>query len=492
MHRYSHCRVTSASQTQPQPRLGDGPAPGVAPRRPRWRPSEGLAARVLGLWPALIVLAPLVLIAYSFWPGHMSADTLAQIDQADTGDYTNQHAPILMFLWHPFYDLGLGPGWALGLQLLVFGLACFLLLRSVLSRRAAAIGTAVICLSPVVFGMLGYLSRDVWFTELTLLTFACALRTVTSARHRRRWLIVTFTVAWLTLASRQNAGAAIFLALAVVIAPVLPIALRSGRRRIPAAVTGGLLATVALMVTLVPVNAAIGVRDVNPEQYLYIYDVAALSHQDQENLFPREVMPQGGIEPINTFWNVDSVNPYLFSAAPPIATPLADDAVVKLRTAWLDSIGNDPLGYVRARTDLMLRQLAIGRRATFIYHPGVDQNGQGFVVTHPEANRQARDYVEGFADDALDGGVLYPLWLYLAAAIVSGLYLLRTRRPGLVVVGALGLAGLTAQAGLFLAAMGTQYRFEFAMVAIAIITTVVAVAAWSGQRRARSISASSG
>lgn len=445
------------------------------------------------LVPAAIVLAPLMLIAWCFWPGHMSGDTLAQIGQADSGHYTNQHAPILMALWHPFFGLGVGPGWILALQLVVFGLACYLLLRSVLRPVPAAVGTAALCMSPVVFGMLGYLSRDVWFTELTLLTFACVARAAADPVNRRRWVVAALAAGWLTLASRQNAAAAVFLAFAVLAgllvadrwgpaSPTSPRVLRTGPRRVVTAIVAGLVATVALMASQVAVNAAIGVEDVNPEQYLMIYDVAALSHQDHENFFPKDVMPARSMATVDRFWSVDSVNPYLFSPDRPIATPLPPKAVEHLRTAWVDRITGDPLGYLKERGQLMLRQLAIGRRATFIYHPAIDANSFGYVVKHAEADRQARDYVEGFADENLDGGVLYPLWLYLIAGVVAGAWLVRTRRPALVAVGALGLGMLTFQLGLFVATMGTQYRFEFPMVVSALICVIVAVAHWRGRR----------
>src|SRR5687768_15146519 len=80
---------------------------------------------------ALLLLLPIITVAVSFWPGHMSADTLSQIQQVRTGDFTNLHAPLLMWIWRPFYlHLGAGPGWVLTAQLLTFVLGCYLVLRA--------------------------------------------------------------------------------------------------------------------------------------------------------------------------------------------------------------------------------------------------------------------------------------------------------------------------------------------------------------------------
>jgi hypothetical protein len=275
----------------------------------------------------------------------------------------------------------------------------------------------------------------------------------------------------------------VFLALAVLAFAFLGARVQGKVRRWGAALGVGILMTLALMGTQLPANAIIGTEDVNPEQYLYIYDVAAMSHQNRENLFPRSVMPARGMKPVDEFWNVDSVNPYLFLDNSPIETPLAPKAVEELRDAWTGAITSDPLGYLQARWEQYTRQIALTRRANWVYHPVIDPNGEGFQVRYPEANIQARDYVEGFADDQLNGGVLYTLWVYLLLGALAGVYLLRTGRLELMAVGALGVASVTLQIGLFVATMGTQYRFQFPTVVIGMICTITAVAVWLKRRR---------
>lgn len=463
--------------------LGVGAATDVIARRGSRRSPDlsVLAPRAL---PAVIVLVPLALIAFCFWPGHISSDSIAQIRQARDGDFTDQHAPLLMALWYPWYHLGFGPGWVLTLQLVVFGLAAYLLLRAALRPLGAAIATALISLSPVLFGMLGYLSRDVWFTELTLLTFACVLRATLSTAHRTRWTVAALVAAWLALASRQNAGAAIFPALAILAMPLVASRVRPGARRVAGAIGGGIVLTLALMATQIPANLAIGTDEVHPEQFVMMYDVAALSHQNHENLFPRDVMPARGTRPIDDFWNIDSVNSYMYGKGHPIQKPLSDARVSSLRSAWIDAIKGDPLGYLEERWQLFTHQLAFSRSAVWVFHPGIDTNSLGLSAAHPGADRRASDYVQHFGDKDNNGGLLYRVWIYLLAGIVVGALLIRTRRPALVVLGALGLAALTLQAGLFFGTMSTQYRFEFPTIVFAIIPAVVGIAAWRGRARA--------
>jgi hypothetical protein len=144
-----------------------------------------------------------------------------------------------------------------------------------------------------------------------------------------------------------------------------------------------------------------------------------------------------------------------------------------------------PLDYLDERLDLFVRNLAINRTAVWVYHPGIDPNSFGYKIRFAGLNAEARHYVESFADDGLNGGVLYTVWVYLLVAAIGGILLLRrTATPALIAAGALGVAAVTYQSGLFLGAMGTQYRFEFPVVVIALLVTAIVVAGVRGRRAA--------
>lgn len=453
----------------------------------RERAPRRIAAALVG--PAVIVLVPLFVVAWSFWPGHMSSDTVSQIESIESGDFTNQHAALLASLWYPLYHLGFGPGFVLIFQGLVFATGTWLLLRTALSRMATAAATALICFSPPVFGMLGYISRDVWYTAATLLTFGLAARAVQRPDHRALRIALVLIAAWSALAARQNAPPVIGLALLVVAALLLEGRVWGSRRRHVLAVVGvGLGLGLGLVATQTVARAVIGVSDVHPEQYTMIYDLAGISHRERVNLFPPEVMERRGMEVIDQHWNVDHVRFFIFVDNSPVIAPLAPEKFKRLREAWLDAIVDHPISYLKTRIEMQRRQLGIGRPAIFVYHPRIDENPFGFTIHHPGWNEAARDYIEGFADDYLNGRApFYVLWLYLLLAVVAGAWLLVKARakPALAAVGAFGLSALTWQLGLFLGAMVLQYRFEFPMVVTSIVTCVVAAFVWRSERRDR-------
>jgi hypothetical protein len=453
--------------------------------RPRRVSRLGASLRPLAL-PATIVLAPLALIAWCFWPGHMNADAITQVVQASTGDFTNHHDPLLLAIWRPFYELGFGPGWVLGLHLLTFGAGCWLLLRTALSRVPAAVATTAISLSPPVFGMLGNWGRDAQFTALLLLTFGLTARAIQDSERRSLWLGLSLVAAWLTLAARQNAALIVVVALTVVAGVLLSGRVMGRGRLTVAAIGAGVILTLGLLGTQLAANAALGVEDVHPEQYVMIYDLAAISHHERENLFPRSVMPKRGMRVLDRFWNVDVVNPYIFGPEAPIKLPLSDRALSSLRDSWLDAIVHHPITYLKARFEIQGHQIGIGRPADWIYHPVID--GDALPIRNPGANEAAKDYVEGFADEYLRGRPpFYILWLYLLMAVAAGAWLLRRARqtPSLLAVGALGIGALTLQVGLLFGAMGASYRLEFPMVVASIVCTVVAVAAARAARATR-------
>ena len=447
-----------------------------------------------------ILLIPLVVVCLGFWPGHMSADSLAQYLEAREGGFNNQHAPLLVMLWWlGYHTVNAGPGWVLVLQVSACLSGCYLLLRTLLRPWIAATVTAVIALLPQVYGMLGYVSRDMWYTGLLLLTFGMVARAgQRTGRVRIAWLIGAVVAAWLTLASRQNAAPSVVIALALGAALVLPrlAERRSGRsarfvRRRPviAAVVAGCAVTVALMATQFVANPALGVADVDPQQQLYLYDLIGMSLDEHENMLPPQVLADRRVSMLQSYWNIDTVGTYIFGSPPLIPVPMSPENMTTLTKTWRDEVLDHPLTYLDVRTDLFLRQIGITRPAYYIYHPQIDPNDMGLKIRFPELNNAAKDYVQAFAiNPSLDGWFIYDVWIYLLLAAVAAIVLLRRGRAwGALVAGGLALSALTYQSGLYVGAMATQFRWEFTALLSAILTIPFLVAVIrdraSGRRR---------
>ena len=489
--------VTETPVTRPEPARSDAGA-----EEPQSGPSWGRTLRRIAgvMAPMAILAAPVLVIGLCFWPGHMNADTLYQIQQAISGDVNNRHAPLLVALWSVGWDLGMGPGWILVGQTVCFMAGAYLILRAIFGRIAAALVAAAIALSPPVFGMLALVGRDIWFTAFLLLAFGFLVRaTQRPWPVRGRWLAAAAAAAWLALAARQNAAVSVVI-VCVGIAGLLVARRRGNRgdlgdapaehgRPLRTAITAtaaGVALTAVLVLTQVAASAAIGVRDVQPEQYLFIYDVAAISVREDENLLPADVMPIRDPRVLEQRFSVDVVNTLILTVPPLVATPLGGRKTAEVRDAWREGILDHPGDYLDARWDLFWRQVALTRKPVFIYHPVIDDSPLDFSLANPGLDRRARDYVEAFADPVLDGGIVHRVWIYLLLALAAAVVLLRRRAPVVLrCVGALGLAALTYQIGLFFLAMGVQYRLENPSVVIGLLCAAVLLrlAASEVQRR---------
>ena len=152
---------------------------------------------------SLMVLVGVVTLVYL--PGHMSGDTLAQIEQVRSGHYNDFHSPILASLWHLGWVVVSGTWYVLLATVAMFVGSVFVLFRVVLTRRGAALATGAVVLSPVMFGYLGVLSRDTWFTVLTLGAFAATIRAVDST-GRKRTVAVVLSLAYVLCNDRRVVG----------------------------------------------------------------------------------------------------------------------------------------------------------------------------------------------------------------------------------------------------------------------------------------------
>jgi hypothetical protein len=430
--------------------------------------------------PAAIVLLPVVLTTLVFWPGHMSADTLDEAFQASTGKINNQHPALLIWGWHLLWPLGVGPGWLLFGQVLTFVVGMYLILRAAFKPIPAAVVAALIQLSPPIFGITGWVGRDMWFLAFLTLTFGLLVRTIQRSWPARGWwLAATVLCSWLTLAARPNAASAVIVVLVPAAAMLLDRRSRrfAARRRLVRGALyfgAGLALTLALMLTQTALGLAIGVKVGHPEQYTMIYDLSALSTTQHKDLFPASVVPPSKLGSLEQNFNVDDVVSETYVTGAPVPVPLKGSRFTAVRKSWISQVTGHPFGYLKMRGRLFLRQIGVTRRPIWIFHPGIDANSFGYQARFPSLDDAADDYVEAFAHPNLDGTFIHRAWIYLIFAVIGVAALLHRRRaPALMAVGGLALAAPLIQVGYFFGAMGTQYRFEHGPIAFCLITLAV-------------------
>ena len=332
----------------PTPATVDG---GPAPARGHQR------AERIGL---LILLVPVVLVCLPFWPGHMNADTMNEISGVMTGKLTNYHAPLLLAPWHLVWGLGIGPGWVLGAQVSCFVFGVYLVMRIAFRPIAAAIAASVIALLPQDYGELALVGRDAWYTAFLMLSVgALAHGFATSPRPprvRRVSLVVSIAAAWLALAARQNAVTSVPVIIGAAIAVLLvsrwPNAARRWRGRLARL---AIVAGAAIVVTLgfygsqAGLSAAIGVRQVHPEQYIYDFDLAGMSVRENRDLFPHSLVAPEWLADLKQLFSINDITPEIVAPGAPLPLNMLDSAQVAVEKQSGDQCRHrEPVRMVRS------------------------------------------------------------------------------------------------------------------------------------------------
>ena len=449
-----------------------------------------LAAAVL----ALVV----VLVAVPFWPGRMDADTLNEIGDAMSGVYSDEHAPILEAIWHPFITHGIGPGWILVGQLVLVVASLYVLLRLVTRPVPAALIVLVICLSPPVYGQLGKVGRDAWFLALLLASFACASRYVCgSPRFRWLWLAGTIAFAWFYAdvapecrfrdrdRARAGGGADPAETVSAPRCAAVVVSARGARRRWRRhARDRG---------TQKLVDKAIGVVPVYRTADLFVYDLARLSRAEHRNLFPASVVPNRALGPIETHSSEVSMVPMIVGPGHPVPFPYTKKEYGELRHAWITAIEGNPGDYLDDRFTNFLAESSISQQSVYAYHLVIDPNPWGYHTTFPWADRIANDYEQPFINlVTTNGRFLYTVWAYLLACVLAVIAAARRLTRRTAVFGALALSALTYQISLALLLMGNDYRFEFPSVVIGELVTAAGLCVAVQRLRRRHSSTAAG
>ena len=408
--------------TRADPNLDRPPAPARRAKRPsgaRLSAAGGAFAR--NRWAPIVVLFGFsMLISLFVWPGHLDADALKQIQEAQTGRFTDWWSPIIDWMMRGLFQLGGGPGVVLECTIFVALVAIYQLLRVRLSRWWAVLATVGIAVFPPVLGYLTSLQRDVWFGSTALMTYALLVRAARSSKQARRvWAVVSLVSVWLAMAARQNAIPALIPGVVIALLMISrPRVVRAGlgRRQAPATAgrarhagsdsvkrakhrrSWGRPAVIALLTVVVfgvfyesqsvLTYDVIGAVHVYPQQELFEQDLAGISLREGVDLIPRSIFPAHSLTVLRRYYTPGTVIPLVEGAGHPLVTYAKAPAFHQLEKAWEQAIIHHPVGYFHARWNLWMAEIDWNTNSWAPYHPGIDKNPLGL---HRGVSRRSTD-----------------------------------------------------------------------------------------------------
>jgi len=444
---------------------------------------------------AAIILAGFVFCLAADLPGHLSYDSVIQLQEGRTGEYANWHPAIMSWL------LGLAdavvPGAALFVvfdALLFFAsLLALLLIRPKPSRAACAVA-AFLVLTPQVLIYQGIVWKDVLFADAGVAGFVClAFVGERWANTKLRFALIAVACVLFALAAlvRQN-GAIVALAGAVALGWI--VAGHSSRVR--AATYGGiaLLATALLAACAVFALSTRSVGDSGPKaqlQLLRSYDIigAAAAQPDLPLASIAEDDPQleklirgVGVRVWSPARNDTLGDTKILGAALDDADP---DTIA---AQWRDLILHHPWLYLRMRAEVFRWVfLTPDLEQCLPYEVGVDGPPEVMAELGLKERSDARDIALDHYAHLFVGTPVLSHAFFAFLALIALWILLHRRRAADIAIAFLLLGALGFAASFFVISIACDYRYLYFLDLAAMVASFYlaldARSAWDVLRR---------
>lgn len=420
------------------------------------------------------------LTVWAFYPGLMSPDSIANLMGGRENLIHDINSPVMSYLWGKLDRIVAGPGLMFILQNAVFWTATAIFWRTT-KRKSFGLALAIVLLGlmPPILSQLTTVWKDVGLGACLFLTTALIYQ-ADKAKNKIA-LLISPVFLFYAYAARLNALPA-----------VLPVAIWSGfvaarifeietKKKLAAiAIGGGYFFALSAAVYLATYQITDG-RTVYPAQQIFLYDLAAISVDRNEALFPEYVLKNEkfSLEAVKVRYNTRSVSDLIFDDVPnrgdSAVLPLTNDAeeVSALRREWLKNAAAHPSVYLAHRGKVFAQLIGLDYSVTRPYWD------IGFASSPPELRGE-----ENFAGTLLTkyfGIFRRPLmqtfafrgfiWLSLSAFFLYQSLKNRLRQDWEIVF-VLSTSGLLFALAYFPTTPSTEFRYLF-WSAISSLTAIV-------------------
>lgn len=421
--------------------------------------------------PTTVFAVGYVLFLVFCYPGFMSFDSGLQLEQArGLTPITNWHPPVMAILWRICDTIIAGPFLMLVLQSGCLLAGMYLILRRVMSDRAAAIAAVLILLSPPVLPAMGVIWKDSQMAGFLMLSIAMF------KRRTRVSLVAGCVLVWLATAQRHNALAA-----------TLPILLLlfvwneswpRWKRYGSALVLWG-----AMTLSVSAANKLIADETEDVAASLLMTDIVGVI-----KFTPSYTNEQIHADTVGVPWKVDELRNHIRQRYRPYLTwldltidvlwyPKTPETSAAVSSAWRRLVLKHPISYLQHRVRVFLCELRATHREQFYLWPHFSDSPKRTetLSIHSKHSWLQTAWME-FLNIFFNTPV-YWAWVYFLAGIAL-VWLCRRDRLGLAVVS----SGVLCEAFLFLVAPAIDFRYSHWMITCTIVAAVYYIAA---RRRAR-------
>lgn len=350
--------------------------------------SAGSRTQTKSFWGYLLCVLCFGLTIWAFYPGFMSPDSTGNLTDGRNGVFSDINSPLMSYLWGIFDRIIAGPALLLVFQNAVFWSGCAIFWH-VTHKKSFRLGLCLIlfALMPQILSQLPVIWKDVGLGAA--LFFSAALIYSADKTKSKIALLLSPLFLFYGYAARLNALPAI-LPLAVwsgfIFCRVFEI---KGKKFLPIAV--GSVYFVVLSASVYFVNDKITEgKTVYPFQQIYLYDLAAISKERNEAIFPEYVLKSENfsLETLKTRYHERSVSDLIFENVPeqgdlPVLRLSSDaEQITALRGKWFETISENPNAYLKHRGRVFAQLVGLSPSVT---RPFWDL---GFSGNPPEFRRE--------------------------------------------------------------------------------------------------------
>jgi hypothetical protein len=421
-----------------------------------------------------VLILGVVAVVVVNWPGHLSFDSLVQLNDGRTGRYHTWHPPIMAWMLGAGDRVIRGPGlfMAFDAGILFASLAALGIGRPQVSW-AGPIMALVLILSPLVLIYQGIVWKDVLYANASVAGFV-ALYLFDAVARTRLWkgllLVIGFGALALAALARQNGAVSVLAGAAAVTLITLQRAGSAWRSAIWPAVGRGAIALALTAAVVAGVSAALDTRRIDDpgdaaqlqalQQFDLIGGVAHDPHVDLSALASPALAARVRTAAVRSYTpaRVDTV-----AQIPGLSDALTRDSQ-GVSTAWRDMLRNRLSAYAAHRRDVFLWTLFTPDLAQCVpVFTGVDGpprlvKALGLINHQDARDLSLEDYASHFYATPVFSHAAYGL-----VALILLVFLGRRRRRGDLAMAAMLASALAFTACFVIISFACDYRYLYAL-----------------------------
>ena len=428
----------------------------------------------------LSAFAAATFVAWAYWPGLMTWDSVSQYGEAISGEIYDWHPPVMQWIWRQAIALYPGPPPILILQLALYWGGLSLLASAFWLRQRRGLAWAVLAcgLWPLGLALSGMILKDCLMAgSLLMASGAIALR-----RDRASVTMGVVAAVMIVFAATLRFNA--FAACLPLLVALLPRSWRSNWLRLLLASTVAALVLVTIMPTA---NRVIGARPSGVELSLVIFDLGGITEHSGVDAFPAELEVSDPVRVNHGCYQSSKWDSYSDWVDPecPLGITAWNDNVdpteIQPYSFWLRAVLTHPVAYAEHRLTHFATNTRIFSVADSVERPVPERSAPNLWDFHVTPNI-AMSAIDGLAIAIAHTPLGWPvIWISLALGAIIASWGL----PNARLVAPIGLSSLLYGCGYLTFSVASELRYHLWTELAALIAIVLALSDTETRARKR-------